>query len=546
MIADAIRGFFQSAAESINPVHPRDPALAKMFGLGSGTFSGIDVTHDKVAALPAVIRGVTIISSAMRKMPFYVFRESEEGRTWDKSHPSWQAVAVKPHPNITRGTFRENLNSWAMLWGNAYAYIDRPNWPQGPISLIPMLPDRTFPYRVSRSGSATDNLEDEDGMLRFATRVGGELRTFDESEVLHVHGIGPNPYIGWDIVELMKETFGGAIANQQFGNRFFGQGANPAGFVMMDGSLEEEEEENFMASLQKAMSGLAKSHKVVLLEEGAKFQALTVDPQKAQFLEGKQFDVRQLAMSIGIKVHKLIDGANSSYASLEQGNQEHRDDDVIPWVGRWSEEMEDKLLTERQKQEGTHSIGVDDEAMTWVPFRERASGVVELYNNGLIEKDEGRRKVNFGPSGANRAKDFRIPSNIVYEDDAALIPASEPDDETTPDESSKFAEVATAYLARIAVRLQKAANSKAAKGSKEFIAWVDGLTTEAGPESLQPMIDELYTSVSMTCNRVTRTATEDELMEQTRLVADLFPEFVQQIFDRQKLAAIKEVLTCKS
>ncbi|WP_337892750.1 phage portal protein, partial [Mesomycoplasma ovipneumoniae] len=128
-----------------------------------------------------------------------------------------------------------------------------------------------------------------------------------------------------------------------------------------------------------------------------------------------------LAMIIGIKVHKLVDGANSAFASLEQANHEHKDDDIVPWVNKWRSEYSEKLLTADERNSMERSIDIDDESLDWVPFSDRARGSVELYNNGLITKDEGRRKVNFGPSKAKRASQYRIPANIVYEDDQALI-----------------------------------------------------------------------------------------------------------------------------
>jgi HK97 family phage portal protein len=505
---------FRGAATSIDPIHPRDPALAKLFGLGTGTFSGVDVNHDKVLALPAIMRGVSIISNGMAKLPFYVFREQDDGHDWDKSHPSWTVVSRKPHRDITDGTFRQTLNAWAMLWGNGYAYIDRPNWPRGPLQLIPMLPDRTWPYRVTESGEVSADA-DSSGMLRYATHVGGEVRTLDASEVLHIRGIGPNPYVGYNIVDLLRETFGGAIASQEFGHRFFGQGANPAGWVEMGGSMDEEAEERFMKSMSKAITGLGKTHKIALLEEGAKFHKWSVDPDAAQFLETKSLDIRLLAMAIGIKVHKLIDGANSSYSSLEQANQEHKDDDLMPWVCRWREEMEDKLLTEKQKESGSHSIDIDDEAMQWVPFRERASGVVELYNNGLIDKDEGRRKVNFGPSKVDRAKDFKTPANIVFEDDEpeAMTVAPMPPAPDEPEDDARLLSVSLAYMDRMAVRLSKDAQTKS-KSAEAFDKWLTALSAESGPLPLQPSIDQLYAYVQTESkNCLLSTVTDAELAE---------------------------------
>lgn len=514
-----VAGVLRGAASSIDPIHPRDPALAKMFGMGMNTTAGVSVTHDKVLALPAVLRAVSIISNGMAKLPYYVFRENDDGRDWDRTHPSWTCVSRKAHPEITDGAFRQCMTAWAMMWGNAYAYIDAPAWPRGPVHLLPLLPDRTRPFRRTDSGDRS--IEDDDaGRLMYATKIGNETRLLDASQVLHIRGLGPNPYVGYNVFELLSEAFGGSIALQEFGYRFFGQGANPSGWVTMDGRLDEESEERFIGSLSNAVSGLGKVHKIAVLEEGAKFTKWTVDPEAAQAVESKQLDARTLAMAVGIKVHKLIDGANSSYNSLEQANQEHKDDDLMPWICRWREELEDKLLTEDQKESGSHSIDVDDEALEWVPFSDRASGVVELYNNGLVDKDEGRRKVNFGPSKSPRAKDFKTPANISFENDSAVTSMPEPVEPSAPDEPEatyqvEYLAVAGAYLDNLASRLAKMAVTKSTT-AEDFDQWIAGLKADrqskSGPLPLQPAIDDLYAYIhTESKNCLLSTVTDAEL-----------------------------------
>lgn len=281
-----------------------------------------------------------------------------------------------------------------------------------------------------------------------------------------------------------------------------------------------------MASLGQAMQGLGKAHKVILLEEGAKFKPSTIDPQKTQMIEGREFDVRLLAMTVGIKVHKLIDGANSAFKSLEQANQEHKDDDILPWVNKWRQQVNGKLLTDDQRYGRTHSIDVDDEYLEWIPFADRAAGTVELYNNGLIEKDEGRRKVNFGPSKSARAKQYRIPANIIYEDDmvAAGVPDAqpepvvhekpEPDEDDSDEESARLAvkvqELTEAHLDRVSSRLKKVAQSKAKQGSGAFLAWLDALQPETGPASIQGEVDAIYKQFCGSANVIAESATSDE------------------------------------
>jgi HK97 family phage portal protein len=490
------------SALTLSPTNPKDPAIAKILNIGKQNTAGVQINEDRVMALPAIKRAVQIITDKMFGLPFYVFNEKVDGREFNRNHKAWKCVNWMANEEQSAPSFRQTITQWAMTWGNGCAWIDRSD-PQ--LRMYPLLPDRTRPIRLSREMSQVMNGDDQlAGKLFIESRVDRELKLFDYSDVFHIRGLGSNGFWGWDIFELLAETFGGAIAKEEFSNRFFSNGANPTGFITMDGSLDEEDEETYMASLSKAMTGLGKSHKLILLEEGAKFQAVTVDPMKSQMLEGKQFDVRLLAMAIGIKVHKLVDGANSAFASLEQANHEHKDDDIIPWVNKFRVESDRKLLDAEEGESGLLSIDVDDEQLDWVPFVDRAKGAVELHNNGLLTKDEARRKVNYGPSKSRRAKDYRIPANIVYEDDAAMIPTS------TPTKAEDHSDVVAAYLEKIEKRVMSQAKAKA-KTPKEFLGWLDSLEPEEGPASIQPQINELYSSIVAKLNTAAETYSAEEL-----------------------------------
>lgn len=502
MIADAVLSFFSSL--SLSGGHPRDPAIARMLGFGAANTAGVQVTHMKVLALPAIKRAVQIISDKLYGMPWYVFREETDGREFERAHPAWRCITRQANGELDAQSFRQQMTQWALLWGNACAWIDR-NSESGQVELYPLLPDRTTAVRLSQEQAESIDEEHKAGTLFFKTKIGGETKYLHHNDVLHLRGLGASAHWGLDVVELLSECFGGAMAKEEFGNRFFSNGANPVGFLKMQGSLDEESEETYMQSLQKAMSGLGKAHKIILLEEGAEFVPVTIDPQKSQMIEGRQFDVRLLAMAIGIKPHKLIDSANSAFASLEQANHEHKDDDILPWVNKFRVQYQ-KLLRTTELDVGSHSIDVDDESLDWVPFTDRVNGSVNLYNNGLITKDEGRRKVNFGPSRTRRAAQYRIPSNILYEDDQAIVGTQN----SAPE--ARYNDVVEAYLEKIEKRLTAQAKSKA-RSSKEFLAWLDTLAVERAPDSIQSQVDEIYDRLRSKWLRLAETCTSMEGLE---------------------------------
>ena len=514
MITNAILNLF--AAETIDPIHPRDPALARMFGMGQATRSGMPVNEENVMGLPAVMRAVNIISNGIMKLPWFVYEENDDdSREYDMGHASWTAIRRKANPEVKASDFRQTMTAWAMIWGNAVAVIDRPNWPAGPVELYPLLPDRTFPIRWNGT-TANTNMQGN-GTLMYATRINNEPRMFLAEECLHIRGLGNNPYWGYNIVDTLKETFGGAMAVGEHGHRLFGQGAQPTGFVRIDHGFDSDQQlQNFLDSLRKTMSGLGEAHKLALLEQGAEFQQFSMPNDQAQFLETKQFDVRLLAMALGIKTHKLIDSANTSYNSLEQANQEHKEDDLMPWICRWRDEYDDKMLTEEQKATESHSIDTDEERLEWVPFKDRAEGVAKLHTNHIVDQDEARRKVNYGPSKGANGKRYVIPVNLRFDDEplpgAVNEPTDEPsDDETdTGDDEPIANQIAAAYMQRVAKRIGHNAQRKAKQGAKAFIAWLDGLETETGPDVLQESIALLYEQARRELDQCTLTAKNDE------------------------------------
>lgn len=515
MLAQALSKF---AGMFFDPKHPRDPEILKLLRVGQPTNAGVRVDHDTVMAIPAIKRAVQIITDKMFGMPWYVFEEHEDGREYAKNHPSWKCVTRMGNSELSAPAIRQQLTQWAMIWGNGCGAIYRPNWPQGPVEIIPLMPDRTDLVRLTGLRGLSGDLY-EPGELRYRSWISGKQYLFARDEVIHIKGLGDNPYWGRSIFDLMRDAIGGVVAKEEYSNRFFAQGGQPSGFIEMPGSLDEESEENYLRSLKNATHGLGSAHKFVLLEEGAKFKETSFDPQRSQMLEARQFDVRTLSNVASIKVHKLIDGANSAFASLEQANHEHIEDDIKPFVNKWKVEYNDKLLTDAEKDSMTHSIDVDDEALDYISYADRASGAVETYNNGLTTKDESRRKLNYGPSRAPRAKQYRIPANIMYEDDQAMIATQrqqQAPQEPAPanDKSTELNEVTEAYLSKISVRLRRTASDKAGRSSKEFITWLDELKPEQGPQSIQPQIDQMFCDFSTEMNGIASKAKSDQELKE--------------------------------
>jgi len=402
MIVDALSAVFRGAATTVDPLHPKDPALAKLFGLGSRVSSGVTVDEHKVLGYPAVFRGVRILGNGVAKIRPLIYARTDKGKRRATEHPAYRLVTRKAHPLIRAATLRRTLLHHALLWGNAYAAIYRDQAGRV-LEMVPLLPDRTSLVRIDGGEVMLDaSRRSARGRLMYTTNIRGTQRNILPENVLHIRGLSFNGLDGVPVVEILKESLGLGMAAREFGSRFFGQGAVASGVVSMPGRLGEAAQEVFRKSIKEAHQGLGRAHLFMVLEDGAKFESMTVPPEHAQFLQTREFEIREVANIVGVQPHKLGDPSRKSYASLEQSNQEHIDDDLDPWFSEFEEEFTEAVLTEREKESDTHFVEFNRSALFRANLAARTAHYASGRQWGYYSPNDVRRFENqddIGPQG---------------------------------------------------------------------------------------------------------------------------------------------------
>ena len=84
---------------------------------------------------------------------------------------------------------------------------------------------------------------------------------------------------------MAKNAIGLAIATEEYGAKFFANGATPGGILEYPGTVKNPEA--VRESWTKGFSG-NNSHKVAVLEEGMKYTPISISPNEAQFLETRK------------------------------------------------------------------------------------------------------------------------------------------------------------------------------------------------------------------------------------------------------------------
>lgn len=492
MIAECLAALLPGswAATSIDALNPRDPAIVKMLGLGQNVKSKVRVDGDTVLGVPAVLRGVNIISDAMMNCRPLIYKRipngGEDDKERDKAHPSWRFVTKRANPMMSAGYFRKTLTAWSILRGNGMGYLVR-NIHGEVVEGVPLLPDKSgmAVFRDGRQLEGDTDVHEGDTVL-YWTIVGGEVRRLLPENVIHIKGLSSNGYWGVDIVDALREAFGLAIAAQDFSASFFGHGATPSGVVFAPVGLQEKQQKEFVEKVRKANEGLGRAHKLMILEDTAKYQQITIDPEKAQLLGTRQFSLIDIANVIGIQAHKLGDTSRMAYNSLEQSNQEHLDNDLDPRLQSWEDALTETCLTEREKDEDTHLIEFNRKSLVRVNLQARTARHQFERQNGLATANDILRQENQRPIGPV-GDTYMVPANMtvltsdglpVIRGQAAPEPQPRPDrEEEDPEQEARAAyhEVALHEVERLAKRATSEAQRQSKQGSAAFLAYLEQL-----------------------------------------------------------------------
>ena len=319
---------FRSSPE--NPSTSLSNPAAWLTGLFGTSKTGVQVSEDNALTFSAVYAAVRIISETIASIPLNVYVYDGETRVIAREHPIQKLLAHTPNTVSSSFTFPESMAANLVLHGNAYAKIEF-NAAGRPISLTPLNPMLVEVKIV-------------DGEKVY---VFNEKTTYLDYEIIHVVGLSFNGLTGKSPLTVAREAVAIGLAAQEYGARFYSNGANTGGIITAPGRLSIDAINRLKQSWNRANGGLSNSHGTAILEEGMKYEKIGLDPEAAQFLQSRKFQVNEIARIFRIPPSYLADLENSSTrANVEQQAIQFVRDCVTPYVRRFEVEFNRKLFRE--------------------------------------------------------------------------------------------------------------------------------------------------------------------------------------------------------
>ena len=202
--------------------------------------------------------------------------------------------------------------------------------------------------------------------------------------------LGFDGLVGYSPIAMAKNSIGMAIACEEYGARFFSNGAAPGGVLEHPGTVKEPQK--IRDSWNKSFMGTPNSHRIAVLEEGMKYTPIGISPNEAQFLETRKFQINEIARIFRVPPHMVGDLEKSSFSNIEQQSLEFVKYTLDPWVSRWEQSMVRSLLLPDEKKEYFVKFNVD--GLLRGDYQSRMNGYATARQNGWMSANDIRELEN--------------------------------------------------------------------------------------------------------------------------------------------------------
>ena len=386
-----------------------------------GSTAGKNVTERSAMQMTAVYSCVRVLSEAVAGLPLHVYKyRSDGGKEKALNHPLYFLLHDEPNPEMTSFVFRETLMTHLLLWGNAYAQIIR-NGKGEVVALYPLMPNRMTVDRDENRRLYYKYYRGNDEAIR-SKEYEIILSPYD---VLHIPGLGFDGLVGYSPIAMAKNAIGLAIATEEYGAKFFANGAAPSGVLEHSGTLKNPDK--VRESWNATFGGSHNANKVAVLEEGMKYTPISISPEQAQFLETRKFQINEIARIFRVPPHMVGDLEKSSFSNIEQQSLEIVKYTLEPWLVRWEQSMVRSLLTPSEKREYFIKFNVD--GLLRGDYASRMSGYATARQNGWMSANDIRELENLDRIPAEEGGDlYLINGNMTKLADAGIFAAGGKED----------------------------------------------------------------------------------------------------------------------
>lgn len=399
-VAGAIAGWLG------RPIGLTDGSFWKAW-FGGNNFTGKSVTVNSTLQLSTAWACVRLISETLSTLPMNLYKDQSDARVIDKGHQLYYLLHTQPNANMSAAVFWQVYLASLLLKG--VAYVEK-RFSGSTITSLEFLQTDCVSGRYREDGSIEWKYNDP--VLKVERVIEEKAMWFTPAFTLDgINGLSP--------ISMGANVFGGAIAADEASANTFKNGMKASGLVTMDAVLKGDQRDQVRAHVQT----VSEKGGFFVLEKGTGFQQLNMNPQDAELLATRAFNVEEICR--WFRVPPFMVGHSEKSTSWGTGIEQQMIAFVTfvlrPWAVRIEQSIRKSLMTPAERR--MYSAEFAMEGLLRGDSAARAAFYSSMTQNGVMTRDECRRLENLPVMGGNAAQ-LTVQSNLLPIDKLGEKPAA--------------------------------------------------------------------------------------------------------------------------
>lgn len=330
----------------------------------------VNVSGHNALKLGAVYASTRLLSETVASLPIHVYERTPTGKRLAMDHQVYTLLNQEPNPGMTSFTLQELEVNNELIGGYAISEIVRKG---GVItSLLPIANDQV--KSITRGTS---------GVLYYDLADGRKLTSYD---VTHHIGLTLDGVNGMGVIEYARLSIENGMLAETYGKDFFAKGTNPSVYISHPGKLSIEALKGIKDYWVRHNSGMNNAHDPAIIDQGMKVERLTVSPRDAQFIEGREFTVIDIARWFGVPPHKIGALEKTTIGNVEEQNIQFATDRIRPICEKREQEYDRKLFI--GKERGKYFVKYDMMAMLRGNMQARADYYQKMVDMAALTPNQ--------------------------------------------------------------------------------------------------------------------------------------------------------------
>jgi HK97 family phage portal protein len=366
-------------------------------GLGGGlTAAGVEVTPERALSVPAVYGCVSVLAQDVGKTPLRLRRKVADDTFTDATdHPLYEIVHDLANPETTAYAFKHTMMTDLLTYERAYAEIVRVD---GRVVAL---------WRLDPTRVHVDRDDQRRKRWRVTLADGRQQTwTFDPSMPPIFELTHPSP------IRQCRELIGTALALQAYVGKFFANGARLGGVLQTDGVLNDEVVKRLRAAFEERHAGLDNAHRLAVLEQGLRWQAVAAPNSDAQLNETLRSVSAQIAGAFRVPAWKIGDMSDTNYSNMESGENSYVNGTLDPYFVAWEHAIRRDLLTTRQY--GQFDVTFDRSTLIRNDIKSLHEALARGRDAGFYSVNDVRKALGLNPiSAADGGDRYVMNGNMI-------------------------------------------------------------------------------------------------------------------------------------